>query len=223
MADKAEGPNPLVHRAVRTGGVLIAAASVQFIVAMVLVQSRYAGYSLTGNYISDLGGAHSPWALVFDASAIALGAIVLPSVLLVWSAFDPHPTRAPGLLLLMIAGAGTIAVGVFPETTHALNGNAHHYATVIAFVGASVGFIVVSFAMRRPDRWRFSGPYTLATGAVSLAAVVLYSFSEYLGLGPGGMERLIVAPILLWMIVEGVHLGLLHRFAPGLQGLTTST
>jgi hypothetical membrane protein len=223
MEEARHGPTPLVHRAVRSGGILIAIASIQFVAAMIVVQSRYPGYSLTGNYISDLGGAHSPWALLFDASVIALGAIAFPSLLLVWSSFDAHPARAPGLLLLLIASAGAIGVGVFPETTHLLHGNAHDYATYVAFVGAALGFLVLSFAMRRPERWRFSGPYTLATGAVSIAATILLSFSVYLGIGPGGMERLIVAPILLWMVAEGLHISWLHRFAPGLLIHGTST
>ncbi|MFY9717287.1 MAG: DUF998 domain-containing protein [Thermoplasmata archaeon] len=223
MEEASHSLTPLVHRAVRSGGILIAIASIQFVVAMILVQSRYPGYSLKGNYISDLGGAHSPWALLFDASVIALGAIVIPSLLLVWSSFDAHPARAPGLLLLLIAAAGAIGVGVFPETTHALNGNAHDYATDVAFVGAALGFLVLSFAMRRPERWRFSGWYTLVSGVVSLAATILFSFSIDLGIGPGGMERLIVAPVLLWMVVEGIHISWLHRFAPGLLVHGTST
>jgi hypothetical membrane protein len=223
MSPEFEEPTPLVHRAVRTGGLLIAIASIQFVAVMILVQQRYPGYSLSGNYISDLGGAHSPWALVFDGSAIALGAIVVPSLLLIWSAFDAGSARSGGLILLLAAAAGAIGVGVFPETTHVLNGNAHDIATDIAFVGASLGFLVLSFAMRRPERWHLSGPYTLISGAVSLGATVLFSFGYYLGLGPGGMERLVVAPILLWMIVEGTHLGLLHRFASGLLPHATST
>jgi len=223
MATPAPEPTPLVPRAVRTGGLLIAFASLQFVAAMAVVQSRYPGYSLTANYISDLGGVHSPWALVFDGSVIALGAIVLPSVFLIWSAFDPRPARSIGLFLLLVAGIGAIGVGVFPETTHVLNGNAHEVASDVAFLGAALGFIVVSFAMRRPERWRFSGPYTLGSGLVSLVAIGLFTSGEYVGLGPGGTERLIVAPVLLWMIVEGIHIGRLRRFAPDLLTHVTTT
>lgn len=223
MPDPGPEPTPLVHRAVRSGGLLIAFAAAQFVVAMVVVQQHFPDYSLSANYISDLGGAHSPWALVFDGSVIALGAIVLPSLFLVWSAFDPRPARSAGLLLLVIAAAGAICVGVFPETTPVLHGNAHDIASDITFVGAGIGFVVLSFAMQRPERWRFSGPYTLVSGVASLAATVLFSANVYLGLGPGGMERLIVAPVLLWMIAEGVHLGLLHRFSAPVLGHTAST
>jgi hypothetical membrane protein len=217
MANLNSEPTPLVHRAVRSGGILIAIAAVQFVVAMILVEQRYPGYSLSKNYISDLGGAHSPWALLFNSSIIALGVIAIPGLVLVFSSFDSRPARSAGFFLLMIAAFGAICIGVFPETTHLLYGKAHEIASGVTFLGAAFGLLVLSFAMRRPERWRFSGRYTLASGAVSLGATVLFGLGMYFGLGQGGMERLIAAPLLLWMVVEGTHIGLLHRFAPGLM------
>ena len=46
---------PLVRRSVRWGGMLIALGFVQFAIANAIVQSRYSGYSLLTNYVSDLG------------------------------------------------------------------------------------------------------------------------------------------------------------------------
>jgi hypothetical membrane protein len=208
---------PLVHRSVRSGGVLLAVAAAQFAIAMALVQQHFPGYSLTRNYISDLGGASSPWALLFDASAIALGAIAIIAFVLIWSAFEPGTTRAAGLGILIVAGIGAVGVGVFPETTHVLDGRAHDVTSAVAFVGAGLGFLVLSFAMRQSDRWRWSRPYTLVSGLVVLVATGLFEAGIDLGLGPGGMERLIVFPVLVWGVVEGIHIALLHRFAPGLE------
>ncbi len=209
-------PSPLVSRSVRTGGVLFAVAAAQFVVAMAVVQQRYPGYSLTQNYISDLGGAHSPWALVFDGSVILLGVLTVAAAFLAWNAFDARPSRAWGLLFLMVAGFGAIGVGVFPETTPVLAGGAHVLASDVAFLGAGFAFVVLSFAMRNPPHWRYSSSYTLLTGLVVLAAIGLFLSGTYVGLGPGGTERLIVAPVLLWGLVEGVHLAALPRYAPGL-------
>jgi len=208
--------SPLVHRAVRSGALLLSVAAAQFIAVMAIVQDRYAHYSLSANYISDLGGVHSPWALLFDASAIALGSLTFLGLLLVWSAFDERPVRLPGLLLLLLASAGAVGVGLFPETTHVLGGRAHFVASAVTFVAAAVGLIVLSFGMEDRHRWRFSRPYTLGSGAVSAAATALLALGQDLGLGVGGMERLAVAPLLVWMIVEGIHIAGLHRFAPGL-------
>ena len=213
--------NPMVHRSVRTGALILIFGAVQFIAAMIVVQTRYAGYSLSQNYISDLGGANSPWALVFDGSVILLGVCAILGVLLVWSAFEPGRARGVGLTFVIIAGIGAIGVGVFPETTPVLNGGMHDIVSAIAFVGGGIGLSVVSFAMSPGPHWRLSRPFSLACGVVTLAAIVLFyigaSYSvAFLGIGPGGMERLIVAPILLWAIVEGAHLYRLPRLAPSL-------
>ena len=213
---------PLVRRSVRTGGLLFLVASLQFILAMAIVQQKYAGYSLTQNYISDLGGAHSPWALVFDGSVILLGLLTIFAVFLAWDAFDARPSRGIGLFFLLVAGIGAIGVGVFPETTPVLSGGAHIIASDIAFVGAGLAFLIVSFAMRSPPHWRYSSSYTLISGLVVILAIILFSTNTYLGLGPGGMERLIVAPVLLWALVEGVHLAALPRLAAGFPSKHTA-
>ena len=211
----------LVHRSVRSGAVLLIVGALQFIAGMIIVQSQYRGYSLSQNYISDLGGASSPWALGFDASVIVLGVCAIFGILLVWGAFEAGGRRGIGLTMILIGGIGAIGVGVFPETTPVLNGGMHTIMSFVAFVGAGVGLTVLSFAMALEPRYQRSRPFTLACGAVTLAANVIFALGQvtgvagyYLDLGPGGMERLIVAPILLWAIVEGIHLARLPRFAP---------
>ncbi len=210
-----------VHRSVRSGASLLIFGALEFIVGMIVVQSQYPGYSLSQNYISDLGGAHSPWALGFDASVILLGLCAMLGALLIWGAFEPGSSRGLGLGFLLIAGIGAVGVGVFPETTPVLNGGMHVIVSFIAFVGAGIGLTTVSFAEPRGPSWSVYRPLTLACGLVTLAAIVLFALGQfgnsaayYLGLGPGGMERLVVAPVLLWAIVEGVHLARLPRYAP---------
>jgi hypothetical membrane protein len=211
---------PLVRRSVRTGAVLFIVGALQFIVGMIVVQSQYPRYSLSQNYISDLGGAHSPWALVFDASVILLGLFAIFGVLLIWGAFDEGASRGFGLGFLLIAGIGAVGVGVFPETTPVLGGAMHAIVSDIAFVGAGLGLTIASFAMAEGPHWRFSRPFTLLCGLVTLGAIVLFSLGSYVsagyyvGLGPGGMERVVVAPVLLWAMVEGLHIARLPRFAP---------
>jgi hypothetical membrane protein len=214
--------SPLVNRSVRSGGVLFALAAAQFVVVMAVVQQHYAGYSLSQNYISDLGGAHSPWALLFDGSVILLGLLTILASLLAWNAFDERPSRGIGLFFLMVAGVGAIGVGAFPETTPVLSGGAHVIASDVAFLGAGLAFLVLSFAMRAPPHWRYSSTYTLFSGLLVLVAIGLFVSGHYVGLGPGGMERLIVAPVLLWGLVEGVHLSALPRFAPGVVRKATT-
>jgi len=219
----------LVPRSARSGAILLIFGGLEFIAGMIEVQSQYPGYSLSQNYISDLGGAHSPWALGFDASVIILGLCAIFGVLLIWGVFEESPKRGIALGFLLFAGIGAVGVGVFPETTPVLNGGMHVIVSFIAFGGSGIGLTVLAFAMGPGERWRWSRPLTLACGVVTLLAIVLFALGQftsssasYLGLGPGGMERLIVAPILLWAIVEGFHIARLPRFAPTISVRTAA-
>jgi hypothetical membrane protein len=200
------GLGPLIPIRARQAGAVLLFASLQFIVAMIVVQLKYPGYSDISNYISDLGGAHSPWALVFDGSVILLGLLTLFGAYLLLSAFNHRLSRTLGIGFLAIAGIGAIGVGVFPETSTALGGNAHGIFSDIAFVGAGLALINLPGAMLRDTRWDGYRAFTFLLGVITLVAIVLFTTKAWGALGPGGMERLIVAPILLWAIVVGIHL-----------------
>ena len=52
--------------------------------------------------------------------------------------------------------------------------------------------------MFRDTRWDGFRAYTMLSGLVILIALILFATKNYAGLGVGGMERLVVAPMLLW-------------------------
>ncbi|MCI4351855.1 MAG: DUF998 domain-containing protein [Thermoplasmata archaeon] len=197
---------PLIPVRARQAGAVLLLGSLEFIGAMIAVQLAYPGYSDFGNYISDLGGKHSPWALTFDGSAIVLGLLALLATVLLLTAFNKRLTRTLGLGFFGIAGIGAVMVGVFPETTPVLNGNMHEIASDIAFLGSGLALLFLPGAMLRDTRWEGYRAFTFLMGIVTLVAIVLFSTSVWGALGPGGMERIIVAPILLWAIVVGIHL-----------------
>jgi hypothetical membrane protein len=200
------GLGPLIPiQARRAGGVLLL-GSVQFVVAMIVVQLKYPGYSDIGNSISDLGGPHSPWAVVVNASVIVLGLLSILAAYLLLSAFNRRLSRTLGLGFLGIAGIGAILVGIFPENSTALNGHMHGIAADLAFIASGLALIILPLAMLRDTRWDGYRAFTFLLGVITLVAIVLYSTKVWGPLGLGGMERLIVAPILLWAIVVGIHL-----------------
>ncbi len=218
---------PLVRRAVHHGAALWLAGSLLFIVAMIVVQLAWTGspaYSLRNNYISDLGNTHcgpwpnansadlcSPWHDVFNGAVIVLGIFVILGAILVRSGFPSRRSASVGLLLTMIAGAGAIGVGVSPEN---VNGTVHSLASLVAFAVGSLALLVLGFAMFRDTRWDGFRAYTLFSGLLGLVATILFSEGTDLGLGVGGMERLIVAPLLLWLIVAPIHLLRIPQYAP---------
>ncbi|HEY1198238.1 MAG TPA: DUF998 domain-containing protein [Thermoplasmata archaeon] len=219
---------PRVHRSVRHGAILLLVGALQFIGAMVLTQIGYgSSYSLTGNYISDLGAVNcgvfggagsfaghyacSPWHDVFNVSIVVMGLFVILAAILIRTAFPARRSRMVGLWLLALAGVGSIGVGLSPEDYY-LPG--HVVSALLAFVGGGLALFVLGFAMFRDTRWEGFRAYTVLSGLIVLVALLLFVSNADLGLGVGGMERLIVAPVLLWSIVAGTHLARIPTFAP---------
>lgn len=215
------GPlGPLAPRSARWGGALFVLASLQFLVVMIIAQLRYSGYSDLTNYISDLGNSHdSPAFWAFNGSIILLGLMGLLGAALIRSAFAPRRTRALGIGMLAIASLGAIGVGLFPETAPEFGGHIHSLMSLVTFVGSGFALLFLALAMMRDTRWEGFRGYTGISGAVTLVALILFipaSSGSTSGIGsvPGLIERLIVAPILLWAIVAGIHLVRLPTYSP---------
>jgi hypothetical membrane protein len=214
---------PLVRRSARLGGGLFLVGSLQFVAAMVVVQLGYPGYSDTANSISDLGSSMSPWAWLFNDSIRLLGLFGILGVLLLRSAFASKTTTHLGLAALLVASLGAIAVGTFPEGSRWPFAGIHSVVALVTFLGSGVALIFLAIAMSRDTRWKGMRFYSFVSGVVTLVALVLFATGRYAGIGPGGMERLIVAPILLWGVAVGVHLARLQVYAPGAtSGVETS-
>jgi len=205
---------PLVRRSARLGGTLLIVGSVQFVVAMALVQLKYAGYSDTANYISDLGSSTSPWAWMFNDSVRVLGVLGILGTILIRSAFASKTTAHVGLGALFVAELGAIAVGTFPEGSSWPFAGIHSVVSLVTFLGSAVALLFLALAMSRDTRWQGLRAYTFLSGVVTLVAVGLFVDGTYLGIGPGGMERIVVAPILLWAVLAGAHLARLPVYDP---------
>ncbi len=215
---------PLVHRSVHHGAAVWVAAVVQFVLAMVVVQIMFTpSYSLSANVISDLGNtgcgnwptstSHqvcSPWHDVFNISTIAFGLLIILGAVLVKSAFPNRRSSSIGLGGLALGGIGAIGVGIFPENVHL---GFHVIFAAIAFVIGNLALVVLGFAMFRDTRWDGYRAFTMFSGLFGLVAFLLYVTQAYLGLGPGGMERLVAAPLLIWAVISGVHLLRVQAYA----------
>ncbi|MCI4336178.1 MAG: DUF998 domain-containing protein [Thermoplasmata archaeon] len=204
---------------------MFAFGSLQFVVAMIYVQTQYlGGYSDVANQISDLGNFHnSPAYRVFNGSIILLGLLGLLGTLLVRSAFARRRSSRIGLTILAIANLGAIGVGLFPETATQLGGHVHGLVSLVTFLGSAFALVFLAIAMVRDTRWEGFRGYTGLSGLVTLFALIAFLAIEYnssgAGLGDAGLvERIIAAPILLWGIVAGLHLVRLPTYSPGRFG-----
>lgn len=184
----------------RAAGVLLFAGAVLVIIGIHLAEFLYPGYSVSGNFISDLGATcratctvFQPSAIIFNSSVILFGLLIVISSYLIWREFNNSIIAA----LICLSGLGAVGVGLFPETA----GFLHVIVSFITFFFGALAAIAVSRLVKEPFSY-----FSVLMGLASLSALVLYGLNIYLGLGPGGMERMIAYPVLLWAIGFGGHM-----------------
>lgn len=225
MRDKTEIPGPLVHRAARYGGALFLFGAIAFVIGNAVAQLGWTHpYSLLNNYISDLGAVNcgywpsgsshfvcSPWHVAFNAAVILMGLCFILGAFTIRSAFPPGRLGPLGLVGIVVAGIGAIGVGLFPED---VNLTLHSLSAVTAFLIGNLAVIALGIAMVRDRRWEGYRTFSIASGIFGVIFLFVYLFHFWGPLGLGGSERLIVAPILLWASVAGIHIMRMPTYAP---------
>jgi hypothetical membrane protein len=176
----------------KVAGTLFLVGAAQFIVGMVLAEALYSGYSVADNYISDLGVG--PSALVFNFSVFLLGLLAVIAALLIWRSTGSNATAKITPILFFIAGIGVMGVGIFTEHAGALHG----VVSLVAFLFGGLSAIAAYKMEKTPLNY-----ISVIMGLIAIVALVLFGTKNYLGLGAGGMERMIAYPILLWAVTFG--------------------
>jgi len=173
----------------KVAGALLFVGGVQFIlIGLVIAEALYPGYSVSANYISDLGVGTT--SLIFNSSVFVFGLAVLASSYFVQKAFRNRLFT----ILFVLAGVGAMGVGLFPETFGAV----HSVAALFAFLFGALSAIAAYWVEKPPLTY-----LSVAMGILSLVALVLYATRNDLGLGIGGMERIVAYPMILWAIGFG--------------------
>jgi len=191
----------------KIAGALFFIAATQFALCLIIAEALYPGYSVSANYISDLGVG--PSAIVFNASVFLLGLLLLAGTYL--QRHNQTLKTVNTLLLLMAIGA--MGVGIFTKNYTLPHGAVSSAAFFFAGLSAITSFKILPNPLSQIN---------IVLGALTLAALALFSAgiitsgsltsteafdsSFYLGLGPGGMERMIVYPAVLWLAGFGGHL-----------------
>ena len=184
----------------KLAGTLFFVAATQFVLCLTISEALYPGYSIFGNYISDLGVG--PSSIVFNSSVFLLGLLLIAGVYLL-----RHNSNFQTLnIMLLLMGIGSMGVGIFTKDFTLAHGAVSSTAFFFAGLSAIASFRVLT------------KPFSLISitlGAITLGALSLFSIGMvasgsvasdialdsifYLGLGPGGMERMIVYPALVWL------------------------
>ncbi len=184
-------------------GALVFVGSAQFAVLMIVAEAVYPGYSVSENFISDLGVWSKPSAVVFNPSIILFGLLTV-----VGAYYFYRASRLRGFCALLgLTGLGGLGVGFFPEDMFLVGG-----FPVFHGIFAFLAFLFGALAAISSSQRAVKGPFRVLSvllGIVSLLALVLFLLTAsigYLGLGVGGMERMIMYPTLLWTVGFGGYL-----------------
>ena len=176
-------------------GVILFAMAAQFMLVIMLGASIAPGYDMATAAISDLGVIEET-AQLFNLSLIVVGFlnILAGSLLFRWH------ERAWLLALFLVAGVGAIGAGVFPLDS----GGPHGLFALVAFLAFNLEAVGLAAVTTGPIRW-----LAILAGIVGLLFVVLMAIGDggdaavFGPIGHGGTERMIVYPVMLWMLAFG--------------------
>jgi hypothetical membrane protein len=185
----------------KIAGSLILVGAAQYILAVIVSEALYSGYSVGQQVMSDLGDWSKAGnsAAVFDVSVVLLGMLTLASAYFIQRTYKNRLFSS----LFVITGVCAIGVGIVAENIYL---PLHTLFAMIVFI-ASAATAFMSFKFEKSPLSHIS----VILGAVILLAFVLLFLGAansgfWLGLGKGGMERFIIYPALLWMLGFGAHL-----------------
>ncbi|AMD30816.1 DUF998 domain-containing protein [Acidilobus sp. 7A] len=178
----------------RLAGYSVFVGAAQFLILMIVAEAIYPGYSVSQNYISDLGNPRlapsTPHATIFNTSIILLGLLLIIGGSILAYKERGVTGRLLGVLVA-ISGLGAAGVGFFPEGSPY---DLHVISSLIVFLFASLASYPASlYRGHRSPLWG-------ALGTIGLVALALYIAKDYMSLGWGGMERMIVYPNLMWAL-----------------------
>ena len=181
-------------------GVLFFVAVTQFVLGLVIAEALYPGYSVSDNYVSDLGVG--PSAIVFNSSAFFLGLLLVVGTYFLKGSSELKTVNR----LLFVAAAGAMGVGIITKNFAAAHGvvasTAFFFSGLAAIASAKVTEKPLSVISTVLGAITIGALGLFSAGIVtsgSLTSNIAYDSIFYLGLGAGGMERMVVYPVLMWL------------------------
>lgn len=182
----------------RLPGVGFFVLSAGFMLVIMLAASMAPGYDYNAAAISDLG-VITQTALLFNVTLIAVG---LTNLAAGYAFFRRHG-RGWLLAIYALAGLGAIGAGAIPLGSSDL----HSIFALAAFVFFNVEAIGTGFVLHGPMK-----PISWLAGIAGLVYVVLMIIGDagntavFGAIGHGGSERMIVYPVMLWMLAMSGYL-----------------
>jgi len=186
----------------KIAGIILFVGSFGFILAMQVSEFiDGASYNVANNYISDLGiycatnasCIELPSHNLFDISIFLLGLAIAFGSYFLYRAFRNRFFSG----LLILSGIGAMGVGLFPENYAA----EHELFSLVVFLFGGLAAIAAYKIERKPLNY-----FSPIIGMFSILMLVCFVAGYDLGIGVGGMERMVAYPVLLWGVGLGAHM-----------------
>lgn len=178
----------------KSPGLWLFVAGLEMLFLIHLAEFLYPGYSVSQDYISELGVGPTASRLIFTAALVAFGLMALVASYLL-----RQKDRESRLwLLLGLSAVGAIGVGVFDMDRFK---ELHALSALLAFLFGNLAAIYSWKEVRPPVSYLF-----VSLGLIGLTALALLIGSVDLGLGLGGIERMAFYPAMFWVLAFGSYL-----------------
>jgi hypothetical membrane protein len=186
---------PTVERVRRRAGVLFAVLAAQFMTVIMLAAAMVPGYDFGASAISDLG-TFPETALVFNASLVAVGVLNLAGAYYYYRVHGKRWLLGVGVLASLGAAlAGLVPLGV---------SDLHSIGALFAFLFFNVQAIGLGVTTR--GALRYAGALAGVLGIAFLALMIVGDAGNpgvFGAINHGGAERMIVYPVMLFMVAFG--------------------
>lgn len=188
----------------KTSGLLFFIAGILLVLGIMVAEIYYpVPYSISQNFISNLGAtpppnsvSYQPSAGIFDLALLISGLLTIIGAIMLKRVVKKNLVIIP----LLLMGIGAAGVGLFPAK-HIVP---HLIFAFLAFTAGGVAAILSSKVTKSP----FS-LVSIILGATTLCFLItgqLFPDTLVPILGKGGTERLVAYPAILWLIGFGGYL-----------------
>jgi hypothetical membrane protein len=182
----------------RLAGVCLGFLAAGFLTVIMLGGSIAPDFDYVGGAISDLGVIPET-ALLFNGTLVAIGLLNIIGGYLFYRSHG----RAWVLAIFVLGGIGAVGAGLFPLST----GGLHSLFALIGFAFFNLEAVASATVLPRP-----MNGISLLAGIAGAAFVVLMVIGDagntaaFGIIGHGGTERMIVYPVMLWLVALGGYL-----------------
>jgi hypothetical membrane protein len=190
--------------------------------AIIFCGSLRPQYSHLTQYISELGERGSSTELLIRyAGFVPTGLMHVAFAVFLYAVFKGYRLAAIAALLLAVNGLARIGAGIFPcEVGCAgprllLSQKLHSLSSGIGFFALIGAAILWGIFLRRYQRFRWLGLYSVGSGILGLVFLVMMLLDGELRTNTGLYERLSTGVLSLWVLVFAVQLWWLKAYLDG--------